>query len=140
MPASKRSPVFRVFIRDGVSKSQFCFLLGVSCMLSGPISTLPAVYLAVITATNTANVAFFAQQDSSLKGAAMAFQFLFASLISCRMVLSLRDTEMLAVQSAAGSKRPRPSGKQGTLVVTEIYRVHPDLTITRLATRATPIL
>ncbi|KAK9898074.1 hypothetical protein P389DRAFT_210424 [Cystobasidium minutum MCA 4210] len=79
MPASKRSPLFRVFIRDGV------------------------MYLAVITATNTANVAFFAQGDASLKGAATAFQFLFASLMSCRLVLSLRDSESLAMQSAAAS-------------------------------------
>lgn len=62
-----------------------------------------AVYLAVITATNVANVAFFAQQDQSLKGSAMAFQFLFASLMSCRMVLSLRDKDILTAQSAIAS-------------------------------------
>lgn len=75
--------------------------------------TLCAVYLVVITATNTANVAFFAQQDSSLKGSAMAFQFLFASLMSCRMVLSLRDIEMLTVQSAAASLATRSFWKTG---------------------------
>jgi hypothetical protein len=61
------------------------------------------VYLFAITATNTANVAFFAQQDTSLKGSAMAFQFLVASLMSCRLVLSLRDTEATSMNSAAAS-------------------------------------
>lgn len=100
MPASKRSPLFRVFIRDGVSEClcDLCYLW------SATDATLYVkVYLAVITATNTANVAFFAQGDASLKGAAMAFQFLFASLMSCRLVLSLRDSESLAMQSAAAS-------------------------------------
>jgi hypothetical protein len=58
-------------------------------------------------------VAFFAQQDASLKGVAMAFQPLFASLMSCRMVLSLRDTEMLAVQSAAASLATKSFWKTG---------------------------
>lgn len=72
-----------------------------------------AVYLAVITATNTANVAFFAQSDSSLKGSAMAFQFLLASLCSCRLVLSLRDSEALAVTSAAASLATKSFWKTG---------------------------
>ena len=79
MPSARRSPLLRVFVRDGL------------------------LYLGCITITNLLNVAFFVQKIDKLQPSAMAFQFLISSLMSSRLVLSLRDSEATAFNSAAAS-------------------------------------
>lgn len=102
----KRSPLFRVFVRDGL---MYLIVITITkCASRGSDRHSDADM-----PSSTTNVVFFAQKDAALKGSAMAFQFLFSSLMSCRLVLSLRDSEAKVFQHAAASLVTRSYWKNG---------------------------
>lgn len=107
----KRSPLFRVFVRDGLLYLIVITITKYVCFCSQQLR-LPRLMNRY--SNSTANVVFFVQKDVALKGSAMAFQFLFSSLMSCRLVLSLRDSEATVFQHAAASLVSRSFWKSGT--------------------------
>lgn len=71
------STIMRVFLREGL------------------------LYFVVITLANALNIAFFAQTTFSGQAINTGFSLAMTSIMSCRLILSLRDKEALAPRSQA---------------------------------------